>query len=113
MTMKLINLQAVQGNDLALRMQTELIEGFQKQGLVDIVGQRIDETYFVNKDMSGKVEGTLTSTHFYPGGQPMFRVETKPVERVPGCPPSQKPRLRYQPPPKTTWQRFDELEIQR
>ena len=113
MTMKLINLQAVQGNDLALRIQTELIEGFQKQGLVDIVGQRIDETYFVNKDMSGKVEGTLTSTHFYPGGQPMFRVETKPVERVPGCPPSQKPRLRYQPPPKTTWQRFDELEIKR
>ena len=44
LTMKLINLQAVQGNDLALRLQTDLIEDFQKQGLVDIVGQRIDET---------------------------------------------------------------------
>jgi hypothetical protein len=44
LTMKLINLQAVQGNDLALRHQTDLIEDFQKQGLVDIVGQRIDET---------------------------------------------------------------------
>ena len=43
----------------------------------------------------------------------MFRVESKPVERVPGCPLSQKPRLKYQPPPKTTWQRFDELEIQK
>ena len=41
----------------------------------------------------------------------MFRIENKPVERVPGCPLSQKPRLKYQPPPKTTWQRFDELEI--
>ena len=111
MTMKLINLQAVQGNDLALRLQTDLIEEFQKQGLVDVVGQRIDETYFINNDLSGKVEQHLTSRHFYPGGQPMFRVETKPVERVPGCPPSQKPRLKYQPPPKTTWQRFDELEI--
>ena len=113
LTMKLINLQAVQGNDLALRIQTDLIEGFQKQGLVDIVGQRIDETYFVNKDLSGKVEQALTSTNFYPGGQPMFRVENKPVERVPGCPLSQKPRLKYQPPPKTTWQRFDELEIKK
>ena len=113
MSMKLINLQAVQGNDLALRIQTDLIEGFQQQGLVDIVGQRIDETYFVNKDLSGKVEQVLTSTNFYPGGQPMFRIENKPVERVPGCPLSQKPRLKYQPPPKTTWQRFDELEIQK
>ena len=43
----------------------------------------------------------------------MFRIENKPVERVPGCPLSQKPRLKYQPPPKTTWQRFDELEIQK
>ena len=111
MSMKLINLQAVQGNDLALRIQTDLIEGFQQQGLVDIVGQRIDETYFVNKDLSGKVEQALTSTNFYPGGQPMFRVESKIVERVPGCPLSQKPRPKYQPPPKTTWQRFDELEI--
>ena len=64
-------------------------------------------------DLSGKVEQVLTSTNFYPGGQPMFRIENKPVERVPGCPLSQKPRLKYQPPPKTTWQRFDELEIQK
>ena len=81
--------------------------------MVDIVGQRIDETYFVNKDLSGKVEQALTSTNFYPGGQPMFRIENKPVERVPGCPLSQKPRLKYQPLPKTKWQRFDELEIQK
>ena len=81
--------------------------------MVDVVGQRIDETYFVNKDMSGKVEKTWTPTHFYPEDQPMFRVQAKPVERVPGCPPSQNPRLKYQPPPKTTWQRFDELEIQK
>ena len=46
MSMKLIHLQAVQGNDLALRIQTDLIEGFQQQGLVDIVGQRIDETIY-------------------------------------------------------------------
>jgi len=113
MTMKLINLQAVQGNDLALRLQTDLIEDFQKQGLVNIIGQRIDETYFINKDLSGKVEQALTSTRFYPDGKSMFRVESKPVERVPSCPLSRKPRLKYQPPPKTTWQRFDELEIKR
>ena len=41
----------------------------------------------------------------------MFRIENKPVDRVPGCPLSEKPRLKYQPPPKTTWHRFDELEI--
>ena len=112
--MKLINLQAVQGNDLALRLQTDLIEGFQRQGLVDVVWQRIDETYFVHKGLyPSKVEEALTSTHFYPGGEPMFRVETKPVERVPACPLVRKPRLKYQPPPKTTWQRWDELEIQK
>ena len=43
MSMKLINLQMVQGNDVALRMQTDLIEGFQQQAMVDIVGQRIHE----------------------------------------------------------------------
>ena len=105
MSMKLINLQAVQGNDLALRVQTDLIEGFQQRGLVDIVGQRIDETYFAHTSLyKDEVERELTSTHLYPGGQPMFRIviETKPVERVPACPLSHKPRLKYQPPPKTT-----------
>ena len=111
LTTRLINLQAVQGNDLALRLQTDLIEQFQKEGLVDVVGQRIDETYFINKDQSGKVEEALTSAHFYPDGQPMFRVESKPVDRVPGCTQSQKPRLLYQPPPKTVWYRWDELDI--
>ena len=109
--MRLMNLQAVQGNDLALRLQTDLIDEFKKEGLVDVVGQRIDETYFINKDLSGKVEEALTSTQFYPDGSPMFRVENKTVDRVPGCPLSQKPRLLYQPPPKTKWTRFDELEI--
>ena len=111
LTTRLINLQAVQGNDLALRLQTDLIEKFQKEGLVDVVGQRIDETYFINKDQSGKVEEALTSAHFYPDGQPMFRVESKPVDRVPGCTQSKKPRLLYQPPPKTMWYRWDELDI--
>ena len=46
-TMKLINLQATQGNDLAMRMQTDLMEEMQNQGLINIVGQRVDETYFV------------------------------------------------------------------
>ena len=41
----------------------------------------------------------------------MFRVENKTVDRVPGCPLSQKPRRWYQPAPKTKWTRFDELEI--
>ena len=51
MPMKLIGLQAVQGNDLALRIQTDLVEGFQQRGLVDMVGQRIDETYFMHKSL--------------------------------------------------------------
>ena len=45
--MKLINLLATQGNDLAMRLQTDMMEEMQSQGLINIVGQRVDETYFV------------------------------------------------------------------
>ena len=43
-TTKLVNLQAVQGNDLAMRLQTDMMEDLQSQGLINIVGQRVDET---------------------------------------------------------------------
>ena len=41
----------------------------------------------------------------------MFRVESKTVNPVPDCQLSQKPRLLYQPPPKTKWTWLDEMEI--
>ena len=42
----------------------------------------------------------------------MLKVVRKPIACVPNSPLQQTPRLTYQPPPKTTWQRFTELEIQ-
>ena len=41
----------------------------------------------------------------------MFKVVRKPIARVPSFPVQQMPRLPYQPLPKTTWNRFNVLEI--
>ena len=49
----------------------------------------------------------------YPNGQPMFRVVRKPIECIPCTQAQHRARLTYQPPPKTTWQRFNELEFQK
>ena len=49
----------------------------------------------------------------YPNGQPMFRVVRKPIECIPCTQAQPKPRLAYQPLPKTTWNRFNELEIKK
>ena len=127
-TTKLVNLQAVQGNDLAMRLQTDMMEDLESQGLINIIGQRVDETYFIFKSLEDEgspsllratIEQAVAKT-LYPDGRPMFKVVRKPIACVPNCPlPSiapkaqQTPRLTYQPPPKTTWQRFTELEIQK
>ena len=120
-TMKLVNLQATQGNDLAMRKQTDLMEEMQNQGLINVVGQRVDETYFIynsveNGNSSSLLQDTMeqaVAKVLYPNGQPMFRVVRKPIECIPCTPAQPKPRLVYQPLPKTTWNRFNELEIKK
>ena len=49
----------------------------------------------------------------YPNGQPMLRVVRKPIECVPCTQAQHRPRLTDQPLPKTTWNRFNELEIKK
>merc|ERR1739836_221463 len=43
----------------------------------------------------------------------MFRVVRKPIECIPCTQAQPKPRLTDQPLPKTTWNRFNELEIKK
>ena len=89
------------------------------QGLNNIVGQRVDETYFVynsveNMNSPSLLHDTMeqaVAKVLYPNGQPMFRLVRKPIECIPCSQPQHKPRLTYQPLPITTWSRFNELEI--
>lgn len=110
-SLKLINLQAVQGQGLTFRIQTDM-NGWGSTARNGRLGWAKDRQDLLCQQRHPWTSGTGLDLDKLRYWRPAHVLGgTTPVERVPCCPLSEKPRLRYHPPPNTYLQRLHEQEL--